>query len=70
MAQNVIFEDFLSDNEQTRVYVFECCGTREKVAIYANDIDEATRLFRLHAGGGAVIKNVTRMTESEYKARY
>lgn len=70
MAKNIVFDSFLSDNEQRIVYVIELKGTREKMAIYAENIDEATRVFKQHAGGGAVIKSITKMTESEYKARY
>lgn len=70
MAKNIVFDSFLSDNEQRLVYLVERVGTREKVAIYAANMDEATRVFRQHAGGGAVIKSITKMTESEYKARF
>ena len=70
MAKNIVFDSYLSDDEQRLVYVIERAGTRELVAVYAANIDEATRAFKQHAGAGAVIKRITRMTESEYKARY
>lgn len=73
MARNIVFDGLLTDNEQRAVYVIdfknaECVAL--KMAIYAENIDEATRLSKEHAGAGAIIKHIERMTENEYKARY
>lgn len=46
-------------------------GDNKKMAIYdVDNIDECSRVFREYEGEKAVIKNMVRMSESEYKARF
>ena len=58
------------ENEERSVYVIDCRtadGTRKRLAIYAESIDECSRLFHKYEGEKAVMKSYIRMTEWEYK---
>ena len=58
------------ENKERSVYVIDCRtadGKRKRMAIYADDIDECSSIFRKHEGEKAVMKSYIRMTEWEYK---